>query len=106
MFSEGSRTVTQGYCAAPILGWRVTSPADAVGSAVSGSLVLTQNSDPDGRSDPGDSSEVQPAEEPVIVAVVGVGIRRQDRGQPDLHVQLERGGDPSRNHYRDQTRAG
>ena len=42
---------------------------------------------------PGDGFEVQLAKQPVIVAGVGVGIRRQDGGQPVLHVQLERGGD-------------
>lgn len=40
-------------------------------------------------------SEVQAAEKPFIVAGIDVGIRGQDRGQPVLHVQLERGGDLS-----------
>ena len=56
-------------------------------------FVLTRNSGPDSRSGPRRSSEVQPAKQPVIVAGVGVGIRRQDGGQPVFHVQFERDGD-------------
>lgn len=72
---------------------RDTTPADAEGSAVLGTLVLTRNSGPDGRSDSGDSSEVQRAQQPVIVAGVGVNIGSQDGGPPFLRVQLEPSGD-------------
>jgi hypothetical protein len=44
-------------------------------------------------NNPGEGLKIQLAEQPVIVARVGVSIRRQDGGQPVLHVQLERGGD-------------
>jgi hypothetical protein len=50
--------------------------------------------------DPGDGLEIELAEQPVIFADVGVDIRRQDGGQPVLHVQLERGGDLRHNGFR------
>jgi hypothetical protein len=56
---------------------------DAVGIVALGTL----------ENDPGDGLEVELAEQPFIFADVGVRIRRQDGGQPVLHVQLERGGD-------------
>jgi hypothetical protein len=68
---------------------------DAVGSVAFGTLVLTRNSGQilhDGaihcwrlgrrscENDPGDGLEVELAEQPVIFADVGVGIRGQDGG--------------------------
>ncbi len=44
---------------------------------------------------PGDCLEVELARKLGIVDGVSVGIRRQNGGQPVLHIQLERGGDLS-----------
>jgi len=57
-----------------------------VSSAGLGTLVLTRDSGHDDRSAPRTSLEAELAEQPVIIAGVGVGVGGHNGGQPVLYI--------------------